>query len=82
MNETFSRSIFRAEAVRRYARSRDEAVLPRFASPATWACVWLLVGLILVGGLVAWQCCRVYAAHVPGRDGGALSLSFDRERSR
>jgi hypothetical protein len=62
MNEGFSRSIFRVDAVRRYAQGREVAVLPRFVSPPTWICLWILLGLLMAGGLVAWQCCRLCAS--------------------
>ncbi len=48
-------SIFRAGAVERYLQKREEAVLPRFVSPPTWICLWLLLGLLMVGGIVAWS---------------------------
>lgn len=48
-------SIFRAGAVERYLQRREEAVLPRFVSPPTWICLWLLLGLLMVGGIIAWS---------------------------
>ena len=47
------RSIFRVEAVRRYAQHRETAVLPRFVSPRTFRCLWVLTGLLAVGGGLA-----------------------------
>jgi hypothetical protein len=58
MNESFPRSIFRVDAVRRYARGREAAVLPRFVSPPTGICLLVQLGLLIAGGFVAWQCCR------------------------
>lgn len=49
-----NRSIFRADAVRRYMQSRQESVLPRFVSPRTFTCLWLLLGLLGISGFVAW----------------------------
>ena len=49
-------SIFRAEAVRRYATSQGKAVFPRLVSPRTFLYLWLSLGtLILAGGLLAWS---------------------------
>jgi hypothetical protein len=48
-------SIFRAGAVERYLQKREEAVLPRFVSPPTWICLWLLLGLLMAGGMAAWS---------------------------
>jgi hypothetical protein len=53
-----NRSIFRADAVRRYTQSREESVLPRFVSPRTFSYLWILLGLLGVSGFVAW-CARV-----------------------
>lgn len=52
--EPAGRSIFRSEAVRRHARSREEAVLPRFVSPYTFLCLWLLLALLGSGTVAAW----------------------------
>ena len=49
------RSIFRADAVRRYVQSQQRAVLPRFVCPRTFLYLWILLGLLLLtGGLVTW----------------------------
>jgi len=48
------RSIFRADAVRRYMQSRQESVLPSFVSPRTFTCLWILLGLLGVSGVVVW----------------------------
>lgn len=53
-----NRSIFRADAVRRYTQSREESVLPPFVSPRTFTYLWILLGLFGVSGFVAW-CARV-----------------------
>lgn len=47
-------SIFREEAIRRYAESKEKAVLPRLVSPQTFAYLWFLLGLLSASGLVAW----------------------------
>lgn len=57
------RTIFRPEAYRRYIHSREQAVLPRFVSPPTFLFLWMLLGLLAAGGLVAWLAeVPVYAA--------------------
>jgi hypothetical protein len=57
------RSIFRVEAVRRYAQHRETAVLPRFVSPRTFRCLWVLTGLLAVGGgLASFAQVPVYAS--------------------
>jgi hypothetical protein len=48
------RSIFRPTAVRRYTKDRQRSVIPRFISPPTVVCLWLLVGLLTAGGLLTW----------------------------
>jgi hypothetical protein len=49
-----NRSIFRADAVRRYMQGREKAVLPQLPSPSTFLFLWILLGLLLASGLVAW----------------------------
>jgi hypothetical protein len=50
--------IFRADAFERFARTREGSVLPRFVAPPTFGFLWsllgLLLGLLLLGGSVAW----------------------------
>jgi len=48
------RPIFRADAIRRYAQSREEPVLPRLVSPHVFMCLWILLGLLVVSGFLAW----------------------------
>jgi hypothetical protein len=48
-------SIFRREALRRYAQDQSKAALPRFVCPRTFLCLWILLGLLLLaGGYVTW----------------------------
>jgi len=49
-----NRPIFRSEAVRRYADRHEKAVLPRLVRPRVFLFLWLLLGLLLAGGAVAW----------------------------
>lgn len=52
---TEQRPIFRAEAVRRYMHSQQATVLPRLVRPLTFRCLWILLGLLLLGGsLMTW----------------------------
>jgi hypothetical protein len=48
------RPVFRDEAVRRYIESKQAGVLPVFVSPPVFAFVWVIVGILLSGGLFAW----------------------------
>lgn len=48
------RSIFRAEAVRRYAAGQEAAVLPRCVRPRIFAYLWALLGLLAAGSTLAW----------------------------
>lgn len=47
-------TIFRSEAVAKYHERQDEAVFPRFLLPKTFLFLWLLLGLLLFAGIVAW----------------------------
>jgi hypothetical protein len=44
------RSIFRTEAVRRHIEGQEDSVLPRFVSPRAFLWLWILLGLLIVGG--------------------------------
>ena len=46
------RAIFRREALDHYMRGREKAVLPRYAAPPTLAFMWILLGLLLTGGVM------------------------------
>ena len=48
-----SRAIFRTEAVNRYIQGREKAILPRLVRPPVFLCLWLLLAVLLAGGLVA-----------------------------
>jgi hypothetical protein len=54
MNDA-KRSIFREEALRRYAEGKDRPVLPRFVSPRAFAWLWTLLGLLLIAGAAVWR---------------------------
>jgi hypothetical protein len=51
-------SIFRQEALQRYAEGKEKSVLLRLVRPRTVRYLWCLVGLLLMGSCVGW-CARV-----------------------
>jgi hypothetical protein len=50
----YHRSIFRPDAVRCYAQSREKSISPRLASPRIFVLLWLFIGLLLAVELVLW----------------------------
>src|SRR5215510_1752809 len=48
-----TRSIFRPEALRRHAQSKEQAVLPHYIRPPLFLCLWLLLGLFVAAGGLA-----------------------------
>jgi thiol:disulfide interchange protein len=46
------RSIFRAEALKRYAQNQERAVFPRLVSPHSFRLLWLAAVFFLVAGLL------------------------------
>ncbi|HEU5230056.1 MAG TPA: hypothetical protein VFU49_19710 [Ktedonobacteraceae bacterium] len=48
------RSLFREDAMKRYMQRREKDIFPHLVSPPIFACAWLLFGLLLLAGLVAW----------------------------
>jgi hypothetical protein len=49
-----NRSIFRPEAVRRYAEAREQSVLPKFVSPRIVVVLWTIVVLLIFSGVTVW----------------------------
>ena len=47
--------LFRAQAREYYAQSREKAVLPRLVTPPVFLCLWILLGLLLMATVLAWQ---------------------------
>jgi hypothetical protein len=45
--------IFRADAARRYMESQEKTVLPRLVSPPVFICLWILLGLLVIGAAVS-----------------------------
>jgi hypothetical protein len=57
------RRIFRPQALEQYARSREKDILPRSVAPPVFIFFWVLLGLLLVAIVLAWQVqVPVYAA--------------------
>jgi hypothetical protein len=48
------RSIFRNKAMQHYLQSREKTILPLFVAPPVFAFYWLLLGIFLMSGLIAW----------------------------
>jgi hypothetical protein len=49
-----NRSIFRPEAVRRYAEAREQSALPKFVSPRIMVALWIIVVLLIFSGVTVW----------------------------
>ena len=47
-------TIFRADAIQRYSRGRQAPVFPHLVSPPAFMCLWVVLALLLAGGLAAW----------------------------
>jgi hypothetical protein len=59
------RSIFRTDAIRRYAQDQSKAILPRFVCPRTFLYLWILLGLLLLGATyVVWVARGPVLGHV------------------
>src|SRR5690348_4006627 len=48
------RSLFREDAMKRYMQRREKDIFPHLVSPPVFVGAWLLFGLLLLAGLVAW----------------------------
>jgi hypothetical protein len=46
-------AIFRSEALKRYMSRHEKAVFPKLIRPRTFLYLWLIVGLLFIGGLCA-----------------------------
>jgi hypothetical protein len=47
-------TIFRKEAMEKYARGRDKNVLPQFVLPPVFIFLWCLLALFVSAGITAW----------------------------
>jgi hypothetical protein len=60
------RSIFRYEAVQRYAQGHGKGVLPRFGRPLVFISLWVILGLLLLAvGYVMLSACERLAGGGP-----------------
>ncbi len=50
-----ARSIFRDEAIKSYIERREKDVLPHLVAPPIFLFLWVLLGLLLTAGLLAWS---------------------------
>ncbi len=48
------RSIFRDQAIKSYIQKRDKDVLPHLVSPPVFLFLWIMLGLLLTMGVLAW----------------------------
>ena len=48
-------TIFRQSALRAYKRGREKDVVPRLISWPIIACLWLLLGVLIAAGFLAWD---------------------------
>jgi hypothetical protein len=48
------RSIFRDQAIKSYIERREKDMLPHLVAPPVFLYLWILFGLLLVAGLLAW----------------------------
>ena len=69
-------TIFRPDALRRYAQSRQQTVLPRFTSPRVFILMWILVALLVASVVAAWF------ARVPVFASGTAALVSPKEGDR
>jgi hypothetical protein len=49
-----ARSIFRDEAIKSYIERREKGILPQLVAPPVFLFLWILLGLLLTAGLLAW----------------------------
>lgn len=47
--------LFRAQALAHYAQRREKSVLPHLVAPPVFLCCWLLLGLLILATVLAWQ---------------------------
>jgi len=48
------RPIFRQKALKQYAQSSEKTILPRTLTPPVFVCFWILLGLLVTAGILAW----------------------------
>ena len=47
--------LYRAQALQQYAERRGKTILPRALSPRVFVACWIVLGLLLLTILLAWQ---------------------------
>jgi len=62
--QAIKRSIFRTDALRRYAQGKDQVVLPHYASPRRLIYLWIALGLLLSSEFVVWHMAGLSAVHL------------------
>lgn len=55
MTQKPNRQLFREHALRRYMEKSDNDLLPHVISPHVFWIVWMLVGLVMICGVLAWM---------------------------
>ena len=48
-------SLYRENALKHYREGRDRDVLPRLVAPSAFLLLWLLLGVLVLFGLLAWS---------------------------
>jgi hypothetical protein len=48
------RSIYRDKAIQKYIEKREKDILPHFVAPPVFLFLWILLGLLLAAGILAW----------------------------
>ncbi|GCE23816.1 hypothetical protein [Dictyobacter kobayashii] len=54
MTQQKKRPLFREHALQHYMQRRENDILPRIVSPPVFLFVWLLFGIVLASGIMAW----------------------------
>jgi hypothetical protein len=49
-----SRSIYRDKAIQSYIKRREKDILPHLVAPPVFLFLWVLLGLLLTAGILAW----------------------------
>jgi hypothetical protein len=81
------RAIFRERAIEHYRQGRDRDILPRFVTPPVFLGLWIVLGLCLIAGWLAWNIrVPVYVAGsgvvtFSGETQAVLFLAADQQQS-
>lgn len=55
MAQSRKRPLFRETALQQYMRNQEKDVLPRIITPPVFLCGWILLGLFILSGVIAWS---------------------------